>query len=76
MKNLSALLADLVGDMLPQLARAVFRVEELLDQRRLGALLLRSPSSFCEAKAFLRKCMMAVVSDSPLMRCAPHSALI
>ena len=23
-----------------------------------------------------QKCMTAVVSDSPLMRCAPHSALI
>ena len=27
-------------------------------------------------KVFLRKCAMALASESPLMRCAPHSALI
>jgi hypothetical protein len=39
-KNLSALVANKVGGMLPQLTRAIFRVQEFLNQRGLGTLLL------------------------------------
>ena len=34
------------------------------------------PPDFPGAKVFFRKCITTPFSESPLMRCAPHSALI
>ena len=60
------------GRLLPHLARAELRIQEALDEARLRALLRVSPRRAERLRA--ARAAIALVIESPLMRCAPHSA--
>ena len=71
--NLAAPRNHAARHLLPHLARAKLRVEELLDQAGLDVLLGDVAAAPAQA---LSACPMALLIDRPLTRCAPHSALI
>ncbi len=74
--NFAAALANQICHMFPKLAGTEFGIEKLFDQRSLG-LLLSDVARPCGGRmSSSRKCMATPLSESPLMRCAPHSALI
>ncbi len=65
---------DIARDRLPHLAGTELGVEEALDQAGLSFLL--SGISPMSETAPLRACASALVTDNPLIRCAPQAAVI